>query len=484
MKIKSIGLIAGPFLFLFILLFFKTEGLSQEGTATMAIGTWIAIWWITEAIPISATALLPFVLFPITGVMSVKGVSAAFANQMIFLFLGGFILARAIEKVNLHKRIALNIIFAIGSNWNKVILGFLIATAFLSMWISNTATAVMMLPIGLAVISQIQADHHIKKNMGRSLMLAIAYGCSIGGIATIIGTPTNVIFVGIVEDLYGKTISFTQWMSVGLPFSIVMLVIGWFYLTKVVFPVTSEGIPGGKAAIASQRKALGKISYKEKSVLVVFLIVALCWITSSLFLKKIIPGINDTLIAVAGAITLFIIPSGEPKKIGIISWQTAENIPWGILLLFGGGLALAEGFKVSGLAHWIGNQLTIFETLPLILLLFAIIMVINFLTEITSNVATAAMLMPILAALALSINVHPYFLMVAATISASCAFMLPVATPPNAVVFGSGLLTIPAMIKAGFWMNIVSIGIATLLVYFILPYVWNIDITVFPGVFK
>ncbi len=480
MKIKTIGLFTGPILFLLILFFFNAEGLSQEGVATFAIGTWIAIWWITEAIPISATALLPFVLFPVTGVMTVKVVSGAFANQMIFLFLGGFILAVAIEKTNLHKRIALNIIYQIGSNWNKVILGFMIATAFLSMWISNTATAVMMLPIGLAVISQIKVEGDMKKSMGRSLMLAIAYGCSVGGIATIIGTPTNVIFVGIVEELYGRTISFTQWMMLGLPFSIIMLIIGWIYLTKVVFPVTVEGIPGGKKAIKEQLEALGKISYKEKSVLLVFIVVALCWITSSFLLKKIVPGINDTLIAIAGAISLFILPSGEKRKIGIINWQTAETIPWGILLLFGGGLALAEGFKVSGLAQWIGSQLTLFKVLPAILLILAIIAVVNFLTEITSNVATAAMLMPVLAALALSIDVHPYFLMIAATIAASCAFMLPVATPPNAVVFGSGLLTIPKMMKAGFWMNIISILVATVLIYYILPLVWDIEITGFP----
>ena len=480
MKSKTVGLFAGPILFVFILLFFKAEGLSKEGVATFAIGTWIAIWWITEAIPISATALLPFVLFPLTGVMTVKGVSSAFANQMIFLFLGGFMLAAAIEKTNLHKRIALTIIYQIGSNWNKVTLGFMIATAFLSMWISNTATAVMMLPIGLAVISQIKAEGEIKKSMGQSLMLAIAYGCSVGGVATIIGTPTNVIFVGIVEEIYGQTISFTEWMLLGLPFSTVMLTIGWFYLTKVVFPVTVEGIPGGKKAIKEQLTALGKISYQEKSVLFVFILVALCWITSSLVLKKILPGINDTLIAIAGAISLFILPSGEKRKIGIINWQTAETIPWGILLLFGGGLALAEGFKVSGLAQWIGSQLTLFKTLPAIVLVLAIIAVVNFLTEITSNVATAAMLMPVLAALALSINVHPYFLMIAATIAASCAFMLPVATPPNAVVFGSGLLTIPKMMRAGFRMNIISIVVATLLIYYILPFVWNIEIVSFP----
>ncbi len=484
MNTKLIGLFAGPVLFLFILFFFHTERLSPEGTATLAAAAWIAIWWITEAIPISATALLPLVLFPITGVMSVKSATGAFANQMIFLFLGGFILAAAIEKTNLHKRIALHIIYTIGSNWNKVILGFMVSTAFLSMWISNTATAVMMLPIGLAVVSQIKAEAPLKKKMGRSLMLAIAYGCSVGGIATIIGTPTNVIFVGIAEELYGQTITFTQWMALGLPFSLLMLAIGWVYLTRVVFPVTIEGIPGGKNAIHTQLQSLGRISYKEKSVLIVFIVVAVCWITSSFLLKKYIPGINDTLIAIAGAITLFVIPSGEKGKTGIINWQTAETIPWGILLLFGGGLALAEGFKVSGLATWIGSQLTLFEALPTILLIFAIIAVVNFLTEITSNVATAAMLMPVLAALALSIDVHPYFLMTATTVAASCAFMLPVATPPNAVVFGSGLLTIPGMLKAGFWMNIISIFVATILVYYILPLVWGIKIDVFPEIFR
>ncbi len=484
MKAKSIGLIAGPLFFTLILVFLDPQHLSSQGLATMAIAAWIAIWWITEAIPISATALLPLVLFPLCGVMQVKDVTNAFASQMVFLFLGGFILAVAIEKTNLHKRIALSIIYRIGSNWNKVILGFMIATSFLSMWISNTATAVMMLPIGLAVISQIQTKEHTKKSMGQSLMLAIAYGCSIGGIATIIGTPTNVIFIGVVEEVYGQTISFTQWMMLGLPFSVFMLIIGWFYITKIVFVSDVEGIPGGKETIRIELRKLGKISYQEKSVLVVFLLVALSWISSSFLLKKIIPGINDTLIAIAGAISLFIIPSGKNKKLGIITWKTAESIPWGILLLFGGGLALAEGFKVSGLAQWIGNQFTLFEVLPTLLLIFSIITVVNFLTEITSNVATAAMLMPVLGALALSIDVHPYLLMIAGTIAASCAFMLPVATPPNAVVFGSGFLTIPRMIKVGLWMNIISILLATLILYFLLPNVWDIKIDSFPELFK
>ncbi|PRX53829.1 SLC13 family permease [Flagellimonas meridianipacifica] len=481
---KRIGFLLGPLSFFIILFLFNVDGLSNEGKATLATAAWISIWWITEAIPISATALLPFVLFPLTGVMSVKDTAGAFANQMIFLFLGGFIIAVAIEKTNLHKRIALNIINAIGSNWNKVILGFMIATAFLSMWISNTATAVMMLPIGLAVISQINAEEALQKKMGISLMLSIAYGCSIGGIATIIGTPTNVIFVGIAEDLYGESITFAQWMLLGLPFSMVMLLLGWLYLTKVVFKEKVEGIPGGKNAIKAQLKALGKIKYEELMALIVFAVVASLWICSSFLLKKLLPGINDTLIAIVGALALFIIPSKRGRQSGIIDWKTAETIPWGILLLFGGGLALAEGFKTSGLAEWIGNQLTLFEVFPAILLVLAIIIVVNFLTEITSNVATAAMLMPVLAALAITIDVHPYFLMIATTIAASCAFMLPVATPPNAVVFGSGLLTIPKMIKAGLWMNLISIIIATVIVYFLLPLVWGLEISSFPNGFK
>ena len=483
MKLKTLGLITGPVLFVVILLFAKPSGLSASGIATLAIATWIAVWWITEAIPISATALLPLILFPLTGVLSAKETSSAYAHQMVFLFLGGFILAAAIEKTKLHKRIALHIIYRIGTNWKYVILGFMIATAFLSMWISNTATAVMMLPIGLAIVSSLEIPKKQRNKMGKSLMLAIAYGSSIGGIATIIGTPTNIIFVGIAEELYGQSINFTDWMFIGLPFSIIMIVIGWLYLVKLQSSEDVYKIPGGKSLLRAQLNDLDKITYEEKAVASVFIFIAFCWISSSFLLKNLLPGINDTIIAIIGVILLFLIPSGKGKT-GIISWKTAESIPWGILLLFGGGLALAEGFKSSGLAEWIGNQLVLFNTFPVILMLLGIIAVVNFLTEITSNVATAAMLMPVLAALALSIDVHPYLLMIGATIAASCAFMLPVATPPNAVVFGSGMITIKEMVKAGLLMNLISITVATLIVYFILPVVWSIDIGTFPLNFK
>jgi len=484
MNAKRIGLFLGPLLFLIILFFIKIDDLSWEGKATLACTVWIAIWWITEAIPISAIALLPIILFPLTGIMSIKDSTSAFSNPIVFLFLGGFILAAAIEKTNLHKRIALNIIYVIGVNWSNIVLGFMIASAFISMWISNTATAVMMLPIGLALLSQMNVEEDKKNKMGRSLMFAIAYSCSIGGIATIIGTPTNMIFIGVVEETFGQSISFTQWMSIGLPFSVLMLFIGWWYLTKISFPIKGETFRGGRMTVKKQLKDLGKISYEETAVLIIFLLVAFSWITSSFLLKKINPNINDTIIAITGALILFIVPSGKKNKLGIIDWKTAETIPWGILLLFGGGLAIAKGFEVSGLAHWIGDNLTMFEVLPHLLLILAIITVINFLTEITSNVATAAMLMPVMAALALSLNVHPYFLMVSVTLAASCAFMLPVATPPNAVVFSSGLITIPDMIKVGIWMNVISIILATLLVYYDLPLVWGINLEIFPESYK
>lgn len=480
-RIQLIGLVAGPLLFTLVLFFFDPTGLSREGVATFACALWISIWWITEAIPISATALLPMVLFPLTGVMSIDLVGNSFSNKMIFLFLGGFIIAVAIEKTNLHKRIALNIISKVGTDWNRVILGFMMASAFLSMWISNTATAVMVLPIGLSVISQLNVDGKHRKKMSRSLMLGIAYGCSVGGIATLIGSPTNPIFAGYVEQNYGVTITFTQWMSIGLPFSISMLVIGWLYLTKIAYKTEVTGITGGRMTVKKQLEGLGKMTYPERMVLVVFVGTAFLWITRKYLIEPFVGGTSDALIAIVGALVLFVIPSEKKSgRIGLIDWRTAETIPWGILLLFGGGLALATGFKSSGLAVWIGEQLIAFDALPIFLLILAIIGVVNFLTEITSNVATAAMLMPVLGALAVSIDVHPYVLMVAATIAASCAFMLPVATPPNAVVFSSGFLSIPQMIRVGFWMNIISIVVATVLIYILLPLLWGIEIGAFP----
>ena len=474
---KYFGLLLGPLVFILILIFADPSGLSQAGKAILASTIWIAIWWITEAAPISVTALLPIILFPLTGGLDLKTTTAAFGHKFIFLFIGGFILAIAIEKWNLHKRIALNIIRLVGTNKSNIILGFMIATAFLSMWISNTATSVMMLPVALAIIAQLKDNPQTLENenitFGKALMLAIAYSASIGGMATLIGTPPNLVFAGVIKTNYNIEITFLEWMSFGLPVSIILLTICWAYLTKYAFKFKSKEFSSGKDEINNQIKSLGKISYEEKTVLIVFIFTALLWIIQSFVLKKLIPNIDDTIIAIISAVTLFILPTRNIKST-ILKWEDTTKLPWGILLLFGGGMALAKGFDSSGLAVWIGNQLASLESFPFILLLFILIASVNFLTEITSNLATTAMILPVLVSLSTVINIHPYYLLIGATVAASCAFMLPVATPPNAVVFGSKLLTINDMVKKGFWMNLISIFVLTLLVYFLVPLLWNI----------
>jgi len=482
--IKQFGLVLGPLLFTFTLLFFKPEGLSPEGVAVLATTLWVAIWWILEVVPIAVTAMLPIILFPITGAMELSTTTAAFGHKYVFLYIGGFILAIAIEKWNLHKRIALTVINIIGTSVSKIILGFMIATAFLSMWISNTATTVMMLPIGMAIILQLKDNPKTKEDeneiFGKALMLSIAYSASIGGVATLIGTPPNLIFAGILEEQYNVEMTFSKWIIYGLPISIILLFICWKYMTTVAFSFTQKDFPGGKAEIKRLLKNLGKISYEEKTVLIVFCITAFLWMTRSFLISKLIPAIDDTIIAMASATILFILPTKKRKEKKIINWESAVKLPWGILLLFGGGLALAEGFKTSGLAEWIGAQVTQFENLPLFALLFVLILAVNFLTEITSNLATTAMLLPVIAPIALILDVHPFTLMVGITVAASCAFMLPVATPPNAIVFGSGYLKIPDMMRTGILMNVISVILITLITYYLLPILWDFDPNVFP----
>ena len=479
---KKVGLILGPLLFALTLVFFHPEGLSKEANAILAATIWIAIWWISEAVHISVTSLLPIVLFPLTGGLDLKTTTAAFGHKYVFLYVGGFILAIAIEKWNLHKRIALTIIKFIGTDVTRIILGFMLATAFMSMWISNTATSVMMLPIGMAIIAQLKDNPSTIKDentiFGKALMLGIAYAASIGGIATLIGTPPNTILAGVVSELYGIEITFQQWIKFGLPISLTLLSICWFYLTRFAFTFKQKSFPGGAEEIARQIKKLGKISYEEKLVLGVFVTTASLWIGRS-HLQAFLPALDDTIIAMASAILLFILPASKGKG-QIITWPEAVKMPWGILLLFGGGMALAAGFQSSGLAQWIGIQLVSLKGLSVVILLFILITSVNFLTEITSNMATTAMLLPILAPMAMALNIHPYMLMVAATVAASCAFMLPVATPPNAVVFGSGYLRIPDMVKTGIWLNLISIFLILAMVYFYLAWVWGFDPSVFP----
>ena len=476
---NRVGLILGPLSFI-IFQFIPFTDLSIEGRNVLATTLWMAIWWILEVIPIAATALLPIVLFPVTNAVSISNTTAAYGHKYVFLYLGGFLIAIAIERWNLHKRIALNIISAIGTKINLIILGFMVATAFLSMWISNTATSVMMLPIALAIIKQLEDNPSTSINentqFGKALLLSIAYSASIGGVATIIGTPPNLVLAGVVESNFGYEISFFKWFVFGFPISIIMLFICWQYLTKKAFKFEQNEFPGGKDEINRLKNNLGKMSVEEKRVGIIFFVTAICWISRSFFLEKILPGIDDTIIAITFGLLLFVIPSGDNKR-ALITWNEAVKLPWGVIILFGGGMALAKGFVDTGLAVWIGGKLTILKDLPIIVLILCLVTAVNFLTEITSNLATTAMLLPVLATMSLQIDIHPFILMVGATVAASCAFMLPVATPPNAVVFGAGYLRIPDMVNKGFWLNIISILVITIMVYFILPVFWDISLT-------
>ena len=479
---KSLFLISGPLLFLAMQFFSPPAGMSESAYSLLSITLWMALWWVTESVPIAITALLPIILFPMTGAVDLQTTTASYGHKYIFLYMGGFMLAIAIEKWNLHKRIALNIIKIIGTNISKIILGFMVATAFLSMWISNTATAVMMLPIAMSIVAQLQDNPNTEKNenliFGKALMLSIAYSASIGGMATLIGTPPNLVFAGYVEETYGIEITFLQWFKFGVPIAIPLLVIAWLYLTKFAFKFKQKEFPGGKEEINRLLVLIGPMKREEKLVSSIFVLTAFCWITRSFILQEFFPFIDDTIIAMTAGILLFVVPASDFKK-RLITWEDAVKLPWGIILLFGGGMALAAGFQITGLASWLGAQMSVFQGLSLLILVFVVITLVNFFTEFTSNLATTAMLLPILAPIAISLNMNPYMLMVACTIAASCAFMMPVATPPNAVVFGSGYLRIPDMIKSGIWMNIISILFLTLMVYYFLPIIWDFNLTDF-----
>ena len=480
-QLPRLGLFLGPIAFLLIYFFMSSPDLNPAAQSMLALAAWMAIWWIFEAIPIAATAIIPLILMPLLGILPIADVSENYMHPTVLLYMGGFLLATGIEKWSLHRRIALNIINLIGTDLRKIVLGFILATGILSMWISNSATSLMMLPIGLAVVNQFKdqlgsSKLAISENLGKAIMLGIAYSASIGGVATLIGTPTNIILASVVSDLYNYEIGLNEWMMFGLPLSLVMLIICWYYLVNYANPLPAKfSLSDGKSIIKTQLNTLGRITYEEIMVMIVFGLVCFAWITRSFLLQQFFPGLDDTIIVLIGVVILFIIPSSKPGE-RILDWKTAERIPWGVLILFGGGLALAAGFKETGLAEWIGTRFTLIEGISFFLLLLIIITSVNFLTEVTSNVATASMLLPILASVAFKLDIHPFGLMVGATLAASCAFMLPVATPPNAVVFGSGYLQMKDMVKAGFWLNITSIILVTLMVYFVLPVVWGIDL--------
>lgn len=450
-------LMAGPLLFAMIMII-DIPGLSNQGKAVLACTVWVAYWWITEATELSVTSLLPIVIFPISGALPLKLTTAAYGNPFIFLFMGGFILGIAIEKWNLHQRIAYNIIRKTGTSERGVLLGFMIATAFMSMWISNTATAVMMLPIGMSVISALNNNVHF----GRQLMLGIAYSASIGGIATLIGTPPNIILAGVVKESMNIDLSFGHWMLFATPFASILLLICWWYLARKLSSKASKTI--------INLNSLPSISLPEKRVLVIFSIVVFMWLTRTFIFNKFIPSLDDTIIAIMGALALFIIPSSIPGK-NLMDWESAKNLPWSVLLIFGAGLAIAKGFSDTDLTTWITEQIS-GTKVPTFIILLLVIAAINFLTEITSNTATASITLPLLFTMSLSLQMDSLSVLVGAAIASSCAFMLPVATPPNAVVFSSGYIKMKEMVKAGFFMNIVSIALIYIFVEVLLKVIF------------
>lgn len=488
---RLIGLVLGPAAFLTVLWLPRPEDLTAPACAVLASALLMAIWWITEAIPIPATALLPIALFPLLGVMRSAQVTTSYADHLIFLYLGGFLVAMTVQRWGLHRRIALLTIRMVGTSPNRIILGFMIATGFLSMWISNTAAAMMMMPIGLAVITQ--ATEMIRMDgaqvtlepgrfrFGIALMLGIAYSASIGGVATLIGTPPNAILAGMIERIFGHSVTFLTWFLVGFPLAAVMLLATWLYL--VYFASRSEvtRLPGGRELIELELRTLGPVTRQEKMVCAVFAVVASGWIVRGLAPGHWLPMVQDSTIAIIGGLALFLLPSNLRKREFLLDWPTAVKLPWDVILLFGGGFALANGFADTGLTSWIAGRLSGLEGTEPWLIVAVVVTTVLFLTEVTSNTATASLTLPVVAALAKAFGIHPFSLMAGVAISASLAFMLPVSTPPNAIVFSTRYISIPTMARIGFGLDLISAVLVTLTVLFLLPAIWGIEIAGYVG---
>jgi solute carrier family 13 (sodium-dependent dicarboxylate transporter), member 2/3/5 len=455
------------------------EHLDPVAWRTLAVAFLMASWWISEAIPIAVTSLLPIVLLPVLDIQTISASTSPYANPLIFLFMGGFMVAIAMQRWNLHKRIALNIVSYVGTKPSSILIGFIIASAFLSMWVSNSATALMMLPIAISIIEIAKRNKSDKIEAGDNfalvLVLCIAYACNIGGVGTLIGTPPNALAAGFVLDTYGYDISFVKWMMAGIPIVLIGLPLMYLILSKLIYPVYLKELPGGVELIAEEKKKLGELSIPEKRVAIVFAVTAGLWLTRPL-IGYLIPEISDAGIAIAAGISLFLIPSGSDKSGTLVSWDDVVNLPWGILILFGGGLSLASAITSSGLADWIGQEISTLGFLPVLVMLLIITTVIVFLTEMTSNTATAAAFIPILGSAAIGLDFDPLFFVIPAAIAASCAFMLPVATPPNAIVYASDEVSIAEMSKAGIWLNITFITLITIAAYTFIAWVYGFSI--------
>ena len=467
-KVQKIGFILGPVLFFVLLSLQNREPFDPIAWKVLAMASLMVVWWITEAIPIPATALLPMILLPLLQVFPIRESAAPYADPIIFLFMGGFLIALGLEKHNLHTRIALNLIRITGTNANGIVLGFMIATAFLSMWISNTATTVMMLPIAMSIVELIPRNQpELAKTRGYkmfalALMLGVAYSANIGGTATIIGTPPNVVLVGYAQTMLQHDLSFSKWLGIGLPFAISMLVLTYLVITRILYPSKMGSVSGSREVVNQKLKELGPISLAEKRVSFVFGLTALSWIFRSPLNQLIGQNIlNDTIIAMSGGLLMFIIPSGNGKA--LLGWKDTKRLAWGILLLFGGGLALAKAMETAGIIQIIGQSIQENSAMGIVLVLFLLVTVMLFMTEIMSNVALATIFIPVVIGIAQGLGVEPLHFAIPVTLASSCAFMMPISTPPTAIVFSSGFIKMDQMVRAGIILNLISILMLILL---------------------
>ncbi|MDQ8181402.1 SLC13 family permease [Pelagicoccus sp. SDUM812005] len=477
------GWILGPGSLLLTLLSDPPSGLSLEGWHTLGAAALMAIWWICESVPIPVTALVPMALFPMLRLGPIKEVAAPYANPLVFLFLGGFVIALAMQKWGLHRRVAIGLIGALGTRPNRIVASFLLAGALVSMWVSNTATALMMLPIASSVVALAKDSSGgggPGRDFGPALMLAVAYGATTGGMATLIGTPPNALLAGYLNRVYGYEIGFGQWMMVGVPMTLLTLPIVYLVLTRVVFHLPSKAIEGMQDLLAEERSRLGTFSKGELGVAFVFTLTALTWIFRPV-LSGFLPMLSDTTIAIAGAIALFLLPVDVRRGEFVMDWGATKALPWDVLLLFGGGLSLASMIQTHGLSEYLGTLWQGLDALPVLLTMAIICFGILLLTELTSNTATAATFLPVVGAVAISLGQNPLLFLVPTAFAANCSYMMPVGTPPNAIVFGSGVLRLPQMAKAGFLLNLSLVPIVIVLVWLLGPYVFDLSFNVVPN---
>lgn len=472
-----LGLVIGPALLLLTLVTEPPAGLGAEGWRTAGAAGLMAVWWIAESVPIPVTALVPLALFPLLGLGSIKNVAAPYANPIVFLFLGGFVIALAMQRWGLHRRVAIGIIGAMGTRPRRIIAGFLLSGAFVSMWVSNTATALMMLPIAMSVVAILPASARASgahSDFGTALMLSVAYGATTGGMATLIGTPPNALLAGYMSRVYGYEIGFAQWMLVGVPVTAVALPVVYWILTHISFKLGNDEIPGMAELIATEKARLGRLSRGETCVAIVFVLVALGWIFNPL-LSRWVPLLSDTTVAIAGAIALFLIPIDAKRGEFVMNWAATKNLPWDVLILFGGGLSLAASIEEHGVSEYLGKLAGGLSGLPIIATVAIVCFGILMITELTSNTATAATFLPITGAIAVSMGQDPLLFLVPTAMAANCSYMLPVGTPPNALVFGSGMVRLPQMARAGMLMNIALVPIIVGLLWLLGPLVFGIE---------